>query len=41
MLVRDASRQAKKLCPRIQWATVLSFKGLGVGKARLFLSRSK
>ena len=27
MLVRDASGQARKLCPRIWWATVLSSKG--------------
>ena len=37
--VRDASKQAKKLCPGIRWATVLSSKGrVGLGKARLFLS---
>ena len=31
MLMREVSGQARKLCPRIQWATVLSSKGNGKG----------
>ena len=41
--MRDASGRAWELCPeepRIQWATVLSSKGRGVGRARLLLSGS-
>ena len=36
-LGRGASGQARRLCPRIRGATVLTSRGVGVGKDRLLL----